>query len=248
MGTFFVLTVSIATAQAQAHLTFSGGNGTPLSITLQQSVTYTINSSLCSSGNGSVFVFDEAGTFSSSDRPPVTGTITFSINGGAAQTFNQIGSDVNLGNVTTNDIYLLGTFQSVSNGSTVTLSAGTLTTTNNVAVAPFANGSFTTFIVGSLATRCSANGVAVTPTAASVSIAGRVLTTSGHGLSKASVYLTDAAGNTRAAKTNPFGYYRFEGVQAGQTVTLVVVSKRYQFDAQSLNVNEEMNGVDFLAQ
>jgi hypothetical protein len=85
-------------------------------------------------------------------------------------------------------------------------------------------------------------------TAASVSISGRVLINTNRGLANAVVYLTDAEGKTHAARTNSFGYYRFQDVQAGQTVTVTVISKRYQFAPQVLNLNEEMHGVNFLAE
>jgi hypothetical protein len=49
-------------------------------------------------------------------------------------------------------------------------------------------------------------------------------------------------------RTNSFGYYRFQDIQAGQTVTVTVVSKRFQFAPQVISVNEEMSGVNFLAE
>ncbi len=54
------------------------------------------------------------------------------------------------------------------------------------------------------------------PTAASVSISGRVMAGK-QGLSRATVYLTDQKGETRTARTNSFGYFRFEEVEVGET-------------------------------
>lgn len=88
----------------------------------------------------------------------------------------------------------------------------------------------------------------LTPTAAAVSISGRVITSSRRGLSNALIYLTDSEGSTRAARTNSFGYYRFNDITVGQSVTVAVVSKRYQFLPQVITVNEEMNGLNFLAE
>lgn len=85
------------------------------------------------------------------------------------------------------------------------------------------------------------------PTAASVSISGRVMTVNGRGLTNALVYLTDSEGNTRTARTSSFGYYQFSDIAAGQTVIITVVSKRYQFAQQALNVMEEINDVNFAA-
>jgi CSLREA domain-containing protein len=85
------------------------------------------------------------------------------------------------------------------------------------------------------------------PTAASVTIAGRVLAPSGKGVGNARVYLTDRQGNTRTALTNPLGYFRFQDVAAGETYVFNVFSKRYAFEPQIVNVNEDMNNLNFIA-
>ena len=90
--------------------------------------------------------------------------------------------------------------------------------------------------------------IAFSPTAAPVSIGGRVFAGKGRGLANASVSLTDANGAARTARTNSFGYYRFGEVGAGQTVILSVVSKRYQFAPQVISVAEELNELNFFAQ
>jgi hypothetical protein len=84
------------------------------------------------------------------------------------------------------------------------------------------------------------------PTAASVSIRGRVLTAmnGGIGLSRALVLLTDGAGNVRIARTNPFGYFRFDEVEAGYTYVLTVSSKRYQYDPRVLFVTQELTDLE----
>jgi hypothetical protein len=241
-----VLAVYVSAAQAQANLTFSGGNGTPLTITLQQSVSYTINNAQCVS-DGPIFIFDETGNPFSIGTQFVTGTISFSINGGAAQAIIRARSGATVNNISANDIYIYDAQPGAPSGSTVVLSAGTLRTNNNVAGAPPASGSFTTFITNGTGVRCSTNGVATVTTASSVSISGRVLTASGRGLAKAAIYLTDLQGNRRVARTNSFGYYRFSDIAAGQTVTIEVVSKRYQFAPQVVNVMEEIDDLNFAA-
>lgn len=85
------------------------------------------------------------------------------------------------------------------------------------------------------------------PTAASVSVSGRVLAGGKRGLSNAFVYLTDENGITQTTKTNSFGFYHFEDVQAGQSVIIRVISKRYQFDPQVLNLSGEVTEVNFVA-
>ena len=87
----------------------------------------------------------------------------------------------------------------------------------------------------------------LTPSAASVTVGGRVTSGEGRGIFRARVYLTDAAGETRTALTGSFGYYRVDDVPAGQTYTLGVMHKRYQFAPKILSVNEEVADFDFIA-
>jgi len=89
--------------------------------------------------------------------------------------------------------------------------------------------------------------IVAAPTAASVSVGGVVLTDNGRGVANASVHLTDSEGNTRTAVTNPFGYYSFDGVEAGQSVLIKVFSKRYQFSPRLLNANDDLTEVNFVS-
>lgn len=86
------------------------------------------------------------------------------------------------------------------------------------------------------------------PSAASVSIAGQVLTATGQNVSNAKVFLTNAQGSKRVAISNGFGYYSFEGVTVGETYILSVVSKRYTFTPQGVNVNEELTALNLIAE
>lgn len=85
----------------------------------------------------------------------------------------------------------------------------------------------------------------VGPTAASVSISGRVLAAGGSGLSNAEVYLTDAYGNVLVTRTGSFGTYRINGIEAGQTVVLTINSKRFQYHPRALTLSDELTGIDF---
>lgn len=85
------------------------------------------------------------------------------------------------------------------------------------------------------------------PTAASVPISGRVMNGKVP-VSKATVTLTDGAGVTRTALTNAFGYYKFDDVAAGQTVTLGASAKGLQFATRALTVNDAVEDFDFIAQ
>ena len=82
------------------------------------------------------------------------------------------------------------------------------------------------------------------PTAASVSVAGRVIV-GNRGLLNATVTLTDQNGNTRTARTTSFGYYRFDEVAAGQTYIVSVRSKRFQFAPQVISVTEDLSELNF---
>jgi hypothetical protein len=84
-------------------------------------------------------------------------------------------------------------------------------------------------------------------TAASVSISGRITDSEGRPVGKANVSLTTADGQTLAALTNPFGYYRFLNISVGQTVTVSVTAKRHSFSPQVVNVTENVDNFDFTA-
>lgn len=86
------------------------------------------------------------------------------------------------------------------------------------------------------------------PTAASVNLSGRVLNAEGRGLRGAQVRLTAADGSTKTVMTSAFGYYRFADVQAGQSVTIQVMSKKYGFQPQIVNVSGDLSDLNFVAQ
>jgi predicted outer membrane repeat protein len=85
------------------------------------------------------------------------------------------------------------------------------------------------------------------PTAANVSVSGRIFTPDGYGLRNARVILTDSGGSARTAISSSFGFYRFDNVTAGEIYVLSVSSKRYQFSPQVVNVMEEINELNFSA-
>jgi hypothetical protein len=89
----------------------------------------------------------------------------------------------------------------------------------------------------------------VTPSAANVSISGRVLTPGGRGIVNALVRLTDSHGMTRIVQTGSLGYYSFEGVAAGQNYSLSVSARRYRFGEPVRIVfpGDEITDADFIA-
>lgn len=88
------------------------------------------------------------------------------------------------------------------------------------------------------------------PTAAEVSIAGRVTTAAGAGIRNARVVVT---GNTlvepRVAQTGSFGYYTVEGLRAGETYVVTINSRRFTFQVPSraVTLNNSVSDVDFTA-
>lgn len=88
------------------------------------------------------------------------------------------------------------------------------------------------------------------PTAAAVSVAGRVLTADGRGIRNA-VMTISGNGLARPLRTitGPFGYYNFEGLNAGETYVLTVNSKSFAFQVPSrvINLNDNVTDADFTA-
>lgn len=89
----------------------------------------------------------------------------------------------------------------------------------------------------------------VGPTAAGVSVSGRVATQLGRGVRNVQITLIDANGNTRAAQTTALGYYRFDNVAAGETVTLSVKARRFKFNQSSIvrTTNDSISNADFVS-
>ncbi|MBS1792509.1 MAG: carboxypeptidase regulatory-like domain-containing protein [Acidobacteria bacterium] len=87
------------------------------------------------------------------------------------------------------------------------------------------------------------------PTAASVTVSGRVTDAAGNGIRGALVSLTDTTGTLRTARTNTFGVFRFENVPSGFTYVFEVTAKKYRFDdsARVIYVADELTDVDFTA-
>ena len=83
--------------------------------------------------------------------------------------------------------------------------------------------------------------------AASVTISGRVQTAGGRGIANAVVVLINQNGETVTAVSNSFGYYHFEGIQAGETYFFNIRHREYQFTGQAITINEDVQGLNFTA-
>lgn len=84
------------------------------------------------------------------------------------------------------------------------------------------------------------------PTAAAVSIRGRVLTPGGSGLRNALVTLTDANGNSRTVLTGLRGTFNFTETRAGETYIVSVNSKRYTFQPQVVTAVSDITDLSFV--
>lgn len=86
------------------------------------------------------------------------------------------------------------------------------------------------------------------PTAAEVSLSGRVTTDTGAGLRNATVIISDENGNRRSVTTGALGYYQFDGIEAGQTYVVSVSAKRFRFASKAVTVNDTATDVNFVGQ
>ncbi len=86
------------------------------------------------------------------------------------------------------------------------------------------------------------------PTAAVVSISGKVSTAEGQGIRNAIVTITNQSGETRSARTNAFGKYSFAQITAGESYIVTVTAKEHSFTPQVVNLAEENMDVNFTAQ
>jgi alpha-tubulin suppressor-like RCC1 family protein len=85
------------------------------------------------------------------------------------------------------------------------------------------------------------------PTAANVSIEGRVSNSNGAGISRALVSFTDGQGNLRTTRTNSFGHYSFDQVEVGQTYVFNISAKGYSFSSQIVTLKDELTELNFIA-
>ena len=88
----------------------------------------------------------------------------------------------------------------------------------------------------------------VGPTAASATVGGRVLSQRSRGVANAQVVMTNSQGERRISRTNGYGYFRITDVAAGETYTVTVKSKLYKFAPKVVNVTQDLDDVNFVAQ
>jgi len=140
----FVLCFSKLSA---TYITFSGGNGSPLTITFPSSVTFNVTGNSITSG---IYVIRGLGLSGSSIYGSVSSTVNISKNGGSSLGVpDSISSLYGNSDLQSTDVYFYlfsAVYQSVVSGDTFVLTAGSITTGGNYAAAPPANGDYTMFL------------------------------------------------------------------------------------------------------
>lgn len=90
--------------------------------------------------------------------------------------------------------------------------------------------------------------VGLAPSAAGVSVSGRLLTPSGEGVKGGRVSLVSSGGEVAASISNAFGYYSFENVVPGETYIIMVASKRYVFAPRVVTVVDQVADLNLVAE
>lgn len=87
------------------------------------------------------------------------------------------------------------------------------------------------------------------PTAATVTVSGKITTANGRGIRNVAVLMTDASGAVRRTTSTTFGYFRFTDVMPGRTYIFSAHAKRFTFNqaTQVRSVAEEISDINFVA-
>ena len=89
---------------------------------------------------------------------------------------------------------------------------------------------------------------AIPPTAAPISLSGRVLTSYGRYIGGASVSLTDGSGMVRDTRSTSLGYFHFENLSPNRVYILNASAKRYEFVPKVVKMSDDLADFDLLAQ
>lgn len=87
------------------------------------------------------------------------------------------------------------------------------------------------------------------PTAGESSVDGRVVNEYGWGINKVRLVIQNAnTGETKYAMTNPFGFYRFDGLESGVYYVVSIDSKKYVFEESSHGfwLSDDLTDVSFV--
>jgi len=165
------------------------------------------------------------------------GTINCSV--GGFPNNNPTSSDPGIGEIAAgnNQILITVTFTIAANATPGTTSL-TLSNVNASSDTP------------QLFTPTATNGTVtiLAPTAANVSLSGRVSNGQGKAVAKAQLTMTNSQGEKFYARSSSFGYFKFTDVQAGETYIITVKSKQYTFAPQVVNAGQDVTDIIFIAE
>ena len=99
----------------------------------------------------------------------------------------------------------------------------------------------------SLTGNWTASDFVAAPTAATVSVSGRVFAAEGTPLRNARVVLDDGSGHQVLAITNAFGFYHFDEVQSGTSYLMKASARGYTFTPRVVTVNDQLSDIDMIA-
>ncbi len=85
--------------------------------------------------------------------------------------------------------------------------------------------------------------VRLVPTAATVSVAGRVESPLGRGIANVIVVAFSMEGESWSARSNTFGYFKIGGLPAGRPYVVTAYSRRYEFESQLLSLDDDVMGL-----
>jgi hypothetical protein len=142
--TIFAALFLCAPVYGQANLSFSGGTGAPFTLTLAQSMNYVINTN--HGPYQPTFLF--AGVPNTGFGVPtlMSGNMFFTVNGGQPQPVTLVSFD------SRGMILAQNSTVSANFGDSITIFAGTITSTSNVFAGSPPSGSYVTYIPGAGAT------------------------------------------------------------------------------------------------
>src|SRR5690606_233981 len=86
------------------------------------------------------------------------------------------------------------------------------------------------------------------PSAAGVTLQGRVLTAAGNAIQNARVLVTDEDSQVFVARTNTFGYFQVHDLEAGHNYIVSAVARNHSFGAQAITLNEQVTQINIISQ
>ena len=103
------------------------------------------------------------------------------------------------------------------------------------------------FNEGNIRTEAKNGSLEVVEAVADATLRGRLVTPAGEPVRGGMITLTDAAGLSRTAISNSFGYFEFADIITGQAVTLTAAARERTFAPRTITLSSGLNGVEMIA-